>query len=106
MHVIRPSSFAGNKGRSSSGSGTGYRNEGARGRGNYGGGRGYSRGEFGNRAEFGNRSNNRGGYSNRGGDGYQRGEHMGSNGGRVNRSGGLNVNEASNNVAPRVSAPA
>ncbi|XWS31241.1 hypothetical protein CRYUN_Cryun23aG0060700 [Craigia yunnanensis] len=95
-----------NKGRSSSGSGAGYRNEGARGRGNYGGGRGYSRGEFGNRAEFGNRNSNRGGYSYRGGDGYQRGEHIGSNGGRVNRSGGLTVNEAAKNVALRVSAPA
>ncbi|XWS47200.1 hypothetical protein CRYUN_Cryun14cG0132600 [Craigia yunnanensis] len=97
------STSRGNKGRSSSGSGSGYRNDGARGHGNYGGGRGHSRGEFGNRAEFGNRSNNRG-YSNR--NGYQRGEHMGSNGGRVNRSGGLNVNEAANNGAPRVSAPA
>ncbi|XVE72714.1 hypothetical protein DITRI_Ditri11bG0061300 [Diplodiscus trichospermus] len=100
------STSRGNKGRSSSGSGAGYRNEGARGRGNYGGGRGYSRGEYGNRAEFGNRSSNRGGYSNRGGDGYQRGEYMGSNGGRVNRSGGLTVNAAAKNVAPRLSAPA
>ncbi|XP_022727485.1 putative G3BP-like protein isoform X2 [Durio zibethinus] len=100
------STSRGNKGRSSSGSGSGYRNEGARGRGNYGGGRGYSRGEFGNWSEYGNRSNNRGGYSNRGGDGYQRGEHMGSNGSRVNRSGGLTVNAAAKNVAPRVSAPA
>ncbi|XVF21340.1 hypothetical protein REPUB_Repub12eG0082300 [Reevesia pubescens] len=101
------STSRGNKARSSSGFGAGYRNEGARGRGNYGGGRGYSRGEFGNRAEFGNRSSNRGGYSNRGGEGYQRGgEHMGSNGGRVNRSGGLTVYAAAKNVAPRVSAPA
>ncbi|XVE78134.1 hypothetical protein DITRI_Ditri13aG0119500 [Diplodiscus trichospermus] len=99
------STSRGNKGRSSSGSGAGYRNEGARGRGNYGGGRGYSRGEFGNRAEFGNRSNNRG-YSNRGGDGYQRGEHMGNNGGRVDRSGGIAVNAAVKNIAPRVSAHA
>ncbi|XVF32146.1 hypothetical protein REPUB_Repub17cG0056900 [Reevesia pubescens] len=99
------STSRGSKGRSSSGSGAGYRNEGARGRGNYGGSRGYSRGEFGNRPEFGNRSNNRGGYSNRG-DGYPRGEHMGSNGGRVNRSGGPTVNAAAKNVAPRVSAPA
>ncbi|KAK8674365.1 hypothetical protein V6N13_112657 [Hibiscus sabdariffa] len=90
------STSRGNRGRSLSGSGAGYRNEGARGRGNYSGGRGYGRGEFGNR------SNNRGGYFNRGGDGYQRGEHMGSsNGGRVNRSGGL-----AKNVAPTVSAPA
>ncbi|XP_021275396.1 putative G3BP-like protein isoform X1 [Herrania umbratica] len=100
------STSRGNKGRSSSGAGAGYRNEGGRGRGNYGSGRGYNRGEFGNRAEFGNRSNNRGGYSSRGGDGYQRGEHMGSNGGRVSRAGGLTVNAAAKNVAPRVSAPA
>ncbi|GMI69220.1 hypothetical protein like AT3G25150 [Hibiscus trionum] len=86
------STSRGNRGRSSSG----YRNEGARGRGNYSGGRVYGRGEFGNRG------NNRGGYFNRGGDGYQRGEHMGSsNGGRVSRSGGL-----AKNVAPTVSAPA
>ncbi|XVF81231.1 hypothetical protein PTKIN_Ptkin15bG0139400 [Pterospermum kingtungense] len=94
------STSRGNKARASSGSGAGYRNEGPRGRGNYGGGRGYSRGEFGNR------NNNRGGYSNRGGDGYQRGEHMGSNGGRMNRSSGVTVNAAAKNVAPRVSAPA
>ncbi|XP_022771507.1 putative G3BP-like protein [Durio zibethinus] len=100
------STSRGNKGRSSSGSGAGYRNEGARGRGNYGGGRGYSRGEFSNRAEFGNRNSNRGGYSNFGGDGYQRVDHMGSNGGHVNRSGGLTANAAAKNVAPRVSAPA
>ncbi|XWS36594.1 hypothetical protein CRYUN_Cryun20dG0098000 [Craigia yunnanensis] len=100
------STSRGNKGRSSSGSGAGYRNEGARGRGNYGGSRGYSRSEFGNRTEFGNRSNYRGRYSNRGGDGYQRVEHMGSNGGRVNGSGGLTVNAAAKNVSPRVSAPA
>ncbi|KAE8685309.1 Nuclear transport factor 2 family protein with RNA binding domain [Hibiscus syriacus] len=86
----------GNRGRSSSGSGVGYRNEGARGRGNYTGGRGYGRGEFVNKI------NNRGGYFNRGGDGYQRGEHMGnSNGGRVSRSGGL-----AKNVAPTLSSPA
>ncbi|KAB2015896.1 hypothetical protein ES319_D08G058300v1 [Gossypium barbadense] len=95
------STSRGNKGRPS-GSGAGYRNDGARGRGNYGGGggRGYSRGEFGNR------SNNRGGYSNRRGDGYQRGD-MGSNGGsRMNRTGGLAVNAAAKNMAPRVPAPA
>ncbi|KAB2057158.1 hypothetical protein ES319_A11G150200v1 [Gossypium barbadense] len=94
------STSRGNKGKSSSVSGAGYRNEGARGRGNYGGGRGYSRGEFGNR------SSNRGGYSSRGGDGYQRGEHMGGNGGRVSRSGEATFNASTKNVAPRVSAPA
>ncbi|GKU86013.1 hypothetical protein SLEP1_g602 [Rubroshorea leprosula] len=104
-----------NRARSSGGSGVGYRNDGARGRGNYGGGRGYNRGDFGNRAEFGNRNGSRGGFPNRGGDGYQRdrggdgyqrGDHVGSNGGRVNRGGGLAVNGASKNVAPRVSAHA
>ncbi|KAK8477363.1 hypothetical protein V6N12_007889 [Hibiscus sabdariffa] len=103
------STSRGNKGRSSSGSGAGYRNDGTRGRGNYtgGGGRGYSRGEFGNRAEFGSRSNNRGGYSNRRGDGYQRGDYMRSNGGsRMNRSGGPAVSGGAKNMTPRVSAPA
>ncbi|KAK8517933.1 hypothetical protein V6N13_128091 [Hibiscus sabdariffa] len=89
------STSRGNRGRSSSGSAVGYRSEGARGRGNYGGGRGYGRGEIASR------SNNRG-YFNRGSDGYQRGENMGSsNGGRVNRPGGL-----AKNVAPTVTAPA
>ncbi|KAK8654113.1 hypothetical protein V6N13_128089 [Hibiscus sabdariffa] len=90
------STSRGNRGRFSSGSAVGYRNEGARGRGNYyGGGRGYGRGEIASR------SNNRG-YFNRGSDGYQRGENMGSsNGGRVNRPGGL-----AKNVAPTVTAPA
>ncbi|GLU03859.1 hypothetical protein SLE2022_210330 [Rubroshorea leprosula] len=104
-----------NRARSSAGSGAGYRNDGARGRGNYGGGRGYNRGDFGSRAEFGNRNGSRGGFPNRGGDGYQRDHggdgyqrvnHVGGNGGgRVNRS-GLAVNAAAKNVAPRVSARA
>ncbi|GAY40058.1 hypothetical protein CUMW_049110 [Citrus unshiu] len=92
----------GNRGRFSSRAGNGYRNEGTRGRGNYGGGRGYGRGDFGNRSEFENRGGIRGGFSNRGGDGYQRND----NGGRVNRAGRLTVNVTAKNVAPRVSAPA
>ncbi|KAH9728737.1 nuclear transport factor 2 (NTF2) family protein [Citrus sinensis] len=96
------SGHRGNRGRFSSRAGNGYRNEGTRGRGNYGGGRGYGRGDFGNRSEFENRGGIRGGFSNRGGDGYQRND----NGGRVNRAGRLTVNVTAKNVAPRVSAPA
>ncbi|KAL5794760.1 hypothetical protein ACOSP7_003354 [Xanthoceras sorbifolium] len=106
--VVEPkkSTRGGNRGRFSSGAGTGYRNEGARERGNYGGGRGYARGDFNNRTEFENRGGSRGGFSNRRSDGYQRSDQMGSNGGRVNRSGRLTVNAAAKNVAPRVPAPA
>lgn len=102
--VVEPkkSTRGGNRGRFSSRAGNGYRNEGTRGRGNYGGGRGYGRGDFGNRSEFENRGGIRGGFSNRGGDGYQRND----NGGRVNRAGRLTVNVTAKNVAPRVSAPA
>lgn len=71
-----------------------------RGRGSYGGGRGYSRGEFNGRAEFSNRSNNRGGSSNRGGDGFQRTENVSANGGRASRGNGN-----AKNVSPRVPAP-
>lgn len=106
--VVEPkkSTRGGNRGRFSSGAGTGYRNEGARERGNYGGGRGYGRGDFSNRNEFENRGGNRGGFSNRRGDGYQRSDQMGNNGGRMNRAGRLTVNAAAKNVAPRVPAPA
>ncbi|XP_021901040.1 ras GTPase-activating protein-binding protein 2 isoform X1 [Carica papaya] len=98
----RSTSRGNTRGRPSSGVGTGYRNEGARGRGNYGGGRGYNRGDFGNRNDYNNRGSNRGGFVNRGGDGYQRAD----NGGRMNRAGGMTVNAAARSVAPRVSAPA
>lgn len=102
--VVEPkkSTRGGNRGRFLSRAGNGYRNEGPRGRGNYGGGRGYGRGDFGNRSEFENRGGSRGGFSNRGGDGYQRNDA----GGRVNRAGRLAVNVTAKNVAPRVSAPA
>lgn len=54
------------------GRGNNFRAEGMRGRGNYGGGRNYGRGDFGYRADFGGRSGGRGG-SGRGADvGYQR----------------------------------
>nr|XP_048336465.1 nuclear transport factor 2-like isoform X1 [Ziziphus jujuba var. spinosa] len=92
-----------NRGRFSSARSNGYRNEGTRGRGSYGSGRGYGRGgDFNSRAEFGNKNNNRGGMANRGGEGYQRAE----NGGRVNRAGGLGVNATAKSTAPRVSASA
>ncbi|XP_017242270.1 nuclear transport factor 2 [Daucus carota subsp. sativus] len=85
----------------------GFRNEGMRGRGNYGGGRGYNRAEFSGRSEFSNnRGNNRGGSSNRGGgDGFQRTENS-ANGGRVTRGGGLSGSGAAKNLAPRVPASA
>nr|XP_027093093.1 putative G3BP-like protein isoform X1 [Coffea arabica] len=92
-----------NRGRYQSGRVSGFRNEGVRGRGNYGGGRGYSRGDFGGRNEFNNRGGNRGVASNRGGDGYQRSD---SNGGRMNRSGGGMANGTTKNMTPRVSATA
>ncbi|XP_059626238.1 nuclear transport factor 2-like isoform X2 [Cornus florida] len=88
------------------GRGSGFRNEGVRGRGNYGGGRGYSRGEFNGRTEFGNRGGNRGGFPNRGGEGYQRTDSMGSNGSRMNRASGMAVNGTAKTMAPQVSATA
>ncbi|XP_004290176.1 PREDICTED: ras GTPase-activating protein-binding protein 1 [Fragaria vesca subsp. vesca] len=78
----------------------GYRGDGPRGRGGYGGGRGYGRSDF--KSEFGGRNTGRGGSSGRGGDGFQRSE----NGGRVNRAGGPAVNAAPKTSAPRVSASA
>ncbi|PKI36644.1 hypothetical protein CRG98_042970 [Punica granatum] len=60
-----------------------FRNDGPRGRGNYGGGnRGYNRGEM-NRPDFGNRNGGRGGYSHHGDGGYHRAERpqRGFNGG-------------------------
>ncbi|XP_021814196.1 putative G3BP-like protein [Prunus avium] len=82
--------------------GNGYRTEGARGRGGYGGGRAYGRGDSGFKSEFGSRSSNRGGAPSRGGDGYQRSDH----GGRVNRPAGVAVNTAAKSTAPQVSASA
>ncbi|KAK2995169.1 hypothetical protein RJ640_025399 [Escallonia rubra] len=94
------SSRTNNRGRFVAGRSSGFRNDGMRGRGSYGGGRGFSRGDSGGRNEFGNRNNNRGG------EGYQRSDSMGSNGGRFNRSGGITVNGTAKNMAPRVSATA
>ncbi|XP_057781028.1 nuclear transport factor 2-like isoform X2 [Salvia miltiorrhiza] len=93
-----------NRGRFQSGRGSGFRNEGVRGRGGYGGGRGYNRGDFNGRSEFGNRGGNRGGSANR--DGYQRSESFNSNGGgRTNRAAGM-ANGNTKNTTPRVSATA
>ncbi|XP_065874158.1 nuclear transport factor 2 isoform X3 [Euphorbia lathyris] len=124
----RSTSRAGNnRGRFSSGAGGGYRNDGGRGRGNFGGGKAYGRGEFSNRTEFGSRNGNRSGFSNRGGDGFRRSDDgfrrsddgfrrsddgfrrsdkMGHNGSRPNRGSGLPLNAAAKTTAPRVSATA
>ncbi|XP_051131968.1 nuclear transport factor 2-like [Andrographis paniculata] len=94
-----------NRGRFQPGRGSGFRNEGIRGRGNYSGGRGYNRGDFNGRGDFGNRTGNRGGgSSNR--DGYQRSDNFSNNGGgRMNRAGGMS-NGTARNTMPRVPATA
>nr|XP_043610207.1 nuclear transport factor 2 isoform X2 [Erigeron canadensis] len=98
----RSTNSRGIRGRFPAGRGTGFRNEGVRGRGNFSGGRGFNRagGDFGGgRNDFGgNRSSGggRGAAPNRGGDGYQRE--------RVNRN--MGVNGATKNMAPRVPATA
>ncbi|KAL2540782.1 Nuclear transport factor 2 (NTF2) family protein with RNA binding (RRM-RBD-RNP motif) domain [Abeliophyllum distichum] len=94
-----------NRGRFQPGRGSGFRNDGVRGRGNYGGGRGYNRVDFSGRNEFGNRGGNRGGSSNRGTDGYHRSDSVNSNGGRMSRTGGM-ANGTNKNMTPRVSATA
>ncbi|KAF3796008.1 putative G3BP-like protein [Nymphaea thermarum] len=85
----------------------GFRNDGLRGgRGNYGGGRSYGRGDFNYRSDFAYRTGQEG-SSNRGGEGgYQRVDHAGNGGSRVNRAGSFNMNGPTKAVAPRVSAPA
>ncbi|XP_042000301.1 nuclear transport factor 2-like isoform X2 [Salvia splendens] len=93
-----------NRGRFQSARGSGFRNEGVRGRGGYGGGRGNNRGDFNGRSEFGSRGGNRGGSANR--DAYQRGESINSyGGGRSNRAAGIS-NGNTKNMAPHVSATA
>ncbi|VVA98412.1 unnamed protein product [Arabis nemorensis] len=87
------------RGRSTFGVGNGYRNEGGRGRGSFGGGRGgYGRTDFNGYGN--NRGNNRGGYANRAngdGGGFR----------RVRRGGGIDANGATKPVdAPRVSITA
>ncbi|RCV06471.1 hypothetical protein SETIT_1G165100v2 [Setaria italica] len=74
-------------GRFAPGRGNNFRNEGARGRGNYSGGRGYGRGEFSYRSDYGGRSGGRSGAA-RGADvGYQRVEYTGGRGGRTAAAG-------------------
>ncbi|KAJ4954316.1 hypothetical protein NE237_011099 [Protea cynaroides] len=102
----RPSSSrVNNRGRFPSGRGNGFRNDGPRGRGNYGSGRGYGRNDFNNRSDFVNRGGNgsRGGSMNRGLEG---GNQRVDYGARANHTGGLTVNATAKNVAPRVPAPA
>lgn len=86
-----------NRGRFIPGRSSASRNEGMRGRGNYGGGRGYSRNDFGNR------SGNRSSYNR--GDGYQRAEGASNSGGHTNRPAGI-ADGNTTNMAPRVSASA
>ena len=80
----------------------GFRNEGARGRGNFGGGRGYGRGDFSSKPDFGGRGGSRGGSSRGDGGWYQRVDHAG---GRGIRSGSA-ASGPPKNVTPRMSAPA
>ncbi|KAF8394033.1 hypothetical protein HHK36_020235 [Tetracentron sinense] len=94
-----------NRGWFAPGRGSGFSHDGARGRRNCGSSRGYGQVDFNNKSEFGNRGSGRGGSLGRGVDGYLRVDHMGNNGGRMNRTGGLTEN-ATKSVAPRVSAPA
>lgn len=73
--------------------------------GNYGNFRGNTRGDFNVRTENGSfRVGYRGGFSSRGG--YQRADNMGSNGGRMNRGGGMATNGTGKTVAPQLSATA
>uniref|UniRef100_M1BZR0 RNA binding protein n=1 Tax=Solanum tuberosum TaxID=4113 RepID=M1BZR0_SOLTU len=91
-NIESPSNLGHFRGRFPSGGGSGYRNYGVRGRGNYGGGRGYARDDFGERTEFNNRGGHRGWPSNRGGDGYQSYQRTDNPGGyvvRTNRGGGM-----------------
>ncbi|XP_016450024.2 nuclear transport factor 2 isoform X1 [Nicotiana tabacum] len=95
-----------NRARFQSGRGFGYRNDGVRGRGNYGGGRGYGRGDFEGRTEYNNRGGNRGWSSNRGGgDGYQRTDNTGGNAARPNRGGGMPNGTAKHTTAWVSAAP-
>ncbi|KZV38485.1 hypothetical protein F511_40347 [Dorcoceras hygrometricum] len=91
-----------NSGRFQSGRGSGFRKEGGRGRGYYGGGRVYNRVEFNGGKEFVNRGNYRGGSSHRE---YQRHGNMNGNGGRMDRAVGIANGSAKDMVRP-VSATA
>jgi len=93
-------SVGSNRGRFPPGRGGGYRGEGGRGRGNYGGVRGYGRGDsnrndFGhsNRNDFGHSGGGRG-FQNRSSEGYQRSDQAGNTTGRVNRGVGPGIGSA------------
>lgn len=91
-----------NRGRFQPGRGGGFRGDGMRNRGTYGGGgRSYGRGDYNYRSDYGNRG---GGRSWGQGDmGYQRVDHMSSNYERRSRPGSPS---SQNGVAPRVQASA
>jgi hypothetical protein len=89
-----PFSGSSRGGRFGPGRGNNFRTEGMRGRGNYSGGRGYGRGEFGYRSDYGGRGGGRGGLA-RGVDvgvGYQRVDqgagYAGNRGGRTSAAAG------------------
>ncbi|KAG8070729.1 hypothetical protein GUJ93_ZPchr0006g43799 [Zizania palustris] len=82
-----PGSRGSSRGRFAPGRGNNFRAEGMRGRGNYGGGRSYGRGDFGYRSDYGGRGGGRGGSA-RGADvGYQRVDHAAGRGGRTSATG-------------------
>lgn len=81
--------------------GNGFRNDGARGRGNHGNPRSYSRGDSSNRTDYVNRGTAGGEASSR--SGYRRVNHIENESGRMNRTGGLSVNAAAKAIATRVS---
>jgi hypothetical protein len=79
-------------GRFGLGRGNNFRTEGMRGRGNYSGGRGYGRGEFGYRSDYSGRGGGRGGSARGANVGYQRVDHgagyAGNRGGRTSAAAG------------------
>ncbi|KAH0466573.1 hypothetical protein IEQ34_003811 [Dendrobium chrysotoxum] len=82
-----------NRGRFPPGRGGGFRGDGLRSRGSYGGGRGYGRGgDYNYRSDFGSRGGGRGNVaSGRGEVGYQRVDHIASNNGRGSRPGSPSI---------------
>ncbi|KAK6940496.1 Nuclear transport factor 2 domain [Dillenia turbinata] len=103
VETKKASSSRVNKGRYPPGRANGTRNEGARGWGSYGSGRGFNRNDFNNRNEYGNRGSSQGGFQNRS-DGYQRADQASGNGGRMNRAGGITFNAVAKNMPPRAEA--
>ncbi|KAL8102022.1 hypothetical protein AgCh_033795 [Apium graveolens] len=85
---------------------SGFRNEGMRGRGNYGHGRGYAQGESNGKTDYSNRSNYRGSTNNTN-NGHERDESLGTIGGRMTRANNMLANGNVKNTAPiRVPATA